>query len=349
MDITENKAVYPRWIGIVLGFLVPGSAHFFSGHKKAGLIWYFGLMLLPRAGGLLMTLPSKTAISCGFVLILCVLFFTLAMLISSFRHVERLGRKPWLVLAGIMIFTLLVPDAVRFYKMPASSMQPTLRGITVQQTTNDTSFAAGLIRGTVFEEIIVKTPGSIEGIPKRTSQGMVITIAAEEYLLPNHAMLVFGLQKEYKTGDVLWSGTVTAQDHLVVNPYAYCIQPPARGDIVIFETSGINHRHVNKDTVYTKRIAGLPGETIRIDPPHIIINGRTIRKSVIFRETAYANEGLLANSTNSITLSEGEYFVLGDNPEGSFDSRYFGAITKESIRGRVCSIYWPISRIGSVD
>ncbi len=349
MEITETKKTYPRWVGLLLGFLLPGSAHYFAGKKRAGLIWCFSLLVFPRIFTLLLTIHSRPVIIAGLILMLLTAFFHLAMLVSSFRHVERLNFRRGLAIAGLMFAAMMLPQTVQVFKMSAQSMQPTLLGLSAQQSTNQTSFADGLLRGMVYEEFRVTEPGPISGQARMGTSGIELTIGEQTYVLPREAMQTLKLEKEYKTGDILWSGTLTAQDHLVVKPYY--LSKPARGDIVVFSTSSIDHPNVNTSAVYTKRIVGLPGETIHIDPPFIIAGGKPIKTPAIFEQLDYLNDGKLAHSTNSITLGENEYFVLGDNtaPGQSLDSRYFGAITETSLIGRVCSIYWPLSRIQPVD
>jgi signal peptidase I len=108
---------------------------------------------------------------------------------------------------------------------------------------------------------------------------------------------------------------------------------------------------VRQDTLYVKRIAALPGDTIGIDPPHILINGEPLAEPALFRQLAYGNDGQLARPTSSVTLAQDEYFALGDNtaPNMSLDSRHFGAITRKSIVGRISTIYWPVSRMGAAE
>ncbi len=349
MEITETKKLYPRWVGILLGFLLPGSAHYFAGQKRTGLIWYFGLLLVPRAFSLLLTIPSRPLIAVGLVLMLVAAFFNLAMLVSSFRPVERLDFKRWMAVVALMITSMLFPNTVRVFKMSAQSMNPTLLGLSAEPSTNQTSFTDGLLRGMIYEEFRISEAGPMTGQPKMTSSAVELTIGEQTYKLPREALQSLKLKPIYEIDELLWSGILTAPDHLVVKPYFF--SKPARGDIVVFSTHMIEHPHVKQGTAYIKRIVGLPGETIQIDPPHVIADGKPITTPSIFEQNHYLNDSQLTHSTSSITLGENEYFVLGDNttPHESLDSRHFGAISKESLLGRVCSIYWPISRIRPID
>ncbi len=108
---------------------------------------------------------------------------------------------------------------------------------------------------------------------------------------------------------------------------------------------------VRRDTIYIKRIVAIPGDLIRINPPHIIINAEPLMEPSVFSQFNYSNAGLLESPTNSVLLAKCEYFVLGDNTASgmSLDSRHFGAIPRESIIGKVRTIYWPFNRMDAVE
>lgn len=91
-----------------------------------------------------------------------------------------------------------------------------------------------------------------------------------------------------------------------------------RGDIITFTQDG---------SLMIKRLIALPGETIEIHEGSILINGEVYSEPYKVIPTDYEQE--------SLTLGENEYYVLGDNRSESIDSHSFGAITAETIKGRV--------------
>jgi signal peptidase I len=108
-----------------------------------------------------------------------------------------------------------------------------------------------------------------------------------------------------------------------------------------------------------KRIAGLPGETVSIDPPYLLVNGNRITTPDIFRKMEAGENGFsgfclvsqntsipafLKSSTDKITLGPDEYFVLGDNTMRSLDGRHFGPIKRNAIVGKAFYIYAPANR-----
>ena len=87
-----------------------------------------------------------------------------------------------------------------------------------------------------------------------------------------------------------------------------------------------------RDRTYTGRIVAVPGDQVKItEEESLEINGSVVAESNIFYKTP-AYEGAV---TYPLTLSSGEYFVLGDFREGAKDSRYFGPIERKEIKGKV--------------
>jgi signal peptidase I len=161
------------------------------------------------------------------------------------------------------------------------------------------------------------------------------------------------------------TGQSRTGDHILVDKATYRLQPPRRGDIVVFRTDNIQDIPAeSRGTYYVKRIVGLPGERVSILPPFVYINGQKLTDPPIFEtiasgESGYHGYGLagdlpgglpegksLASESASILLGPDEYFVLGDNSPSSLDSRYWGPVRRDSIIGRVTKIYWPRGRMG---
>jgi signal peptidase I len=97
---------------------------------------------------------------------------------------------------------------------------------------------------------------------------------------------------------------------------------------------------INK-TSYIKRIIGLGGDKVVISNGNVYVNDNKLNE-------IYLVEGLetprLGDFWN-ITVPEGYVFVMGDNREGSTDSRYFGCIPIEKIEGTVTYRFWPFSKL----
>jgi signal peptidase I len=150
-------------------------------------------------------------------------------------------------------------------------------------------------------------------------------------------------------------------DQIIVNKAAYWFHPPERGDIIIFSTAGLNFLS-GSDEIYVKRVVGLPGDTVSIHEPNLLIGGHILDQPPIFKKIASRSGGYvgftlpqfpsfgpplnLNSETNSMVLGPDEYAVLGDNSINSVDSRYFGPIKAKSIKGKVAFIFSPFERKG---
>jgi len=143
-------------------------------------------------------------------------------------------------------------------------------------------------------------------------------------------------------------------DHFFVSKMAYWFHEPQRGDIVVFSTGGIEMFAIPPGEEYVKRIVGVPGDTVSIHAPNVLINGKVLDDPPIFKEitngakgdSGYTNALLLATGDDKIVLGKNEYLVFGDNSQNSLDGRFYGAIKRSNIKGKVILIYWPFERKG---
>ncbi len=126
-------------------------------------------------------------------------------------------------------------------------------------------------------------------------------------------------------------------DYLVIDELVYRFSSPARGDVIVFRYPN------NPSTFYIKRIIGLPGETVLISRGKVSIT--TPRG-----DTLALNEPYIVNEdvtyTNTRTLANDEYFVMGDNRPNSSDSRMWGPLPARNIIGRVDLRVLPVSQGG---
>ena len=127
-------------------------------------------------------------------------------------------------------------------------------------------------------------------------------------------------------------------DNLIVDKISYRFQDPERFDVVVFDYQDGRY--------FIKRVIGLPGETIQI------INGSVYINNVLLEEDTYGNEKIVyaGRASQPITLGENEYFVLGDNRNGSKDSRVeeVGNVKRSQIQGKALLRIWPLNKVGFV-
>ena len=122
-------------------------------------------------------------------------------------------------------------------------------------------------------------------------------------------------------------------DYLIVDEISYRFREPERGEIIVFKYPK------NPTQRYIKRIIGLPGETVEIKEGQVIILDENWNQ--VLDESEYLSENIETSGNIRVSLSEDEYFVLGDNRNFSSDSRRWGALPKKYIVGKVYVRAWP--------
>jgi signal peptidase I len=127
-------------------------------------------------------------------------------------------------------------------------------------------------------------------------------------------------------------------DRVLVNNMQYFTKDPERGDIVAFD-SGFRGGLWNKEKVrFVKRVVGLPGDEVQILNGDVYINGQILSEPY----TVGHDENLAL-----VKVPFGHYFLMGDNREHSYDSRYLGPVPAERIQGKVAFIARPsVFRLG---
>ncbi len=132
--------------------------------------------------------------------------------------------------------------------------------------------------------------------------------------------------------------TLQRQDRVLVNKLSYRLHEVNRGDVVVFR------RPDDQDAVIPdliKRVIGLGGETVEGRDGVIYVDGRAL-------EEPYLADDEVIDDFGPIAVEEGYVFVMGDNRDQSFDSRFFGPIPEDSIIGRAFVRFWPVGRIDTL-
>ena len=311
----------------------------------------------------------------------------------------------WRENVEVLLVALAVAMGIRTFilqpfKIPTGSMQPTLWGVTsdnlmqmpgVQVPTGFDRVKAW-IAGDSFVTLKAATDGRLEevGAPwrllifnvKQTLRigGMAHTLWFPPdfggYTLEQRAGLQIG--KPYRKGEDVVKIRVRCGDHLFVNRFTYNFRHPTRGEIVVFETAGINPEkmpgeagYIAQDQYYIKRLVGLGGETLQIgDDRHLRINGQRLDRASDYphfaevygfnpnqppRESHYSGHlnGVVAGRFDLAplfrdgearqTLGPNRYMVMGDNTLNSYDSRAWGSYPRSNVIGKSSFVYWPIS------
>ncbi|OLD39567.1 MAG: signal peptidase I [Candidatus Rokubacteria bacterium 13_1_40CM_2_68_8] len=145
--------------------------------------------------------------------------------------------------------------------------------------------------------------------------------------------------------------TLLVGDYILVNKFLYGpelplidwhmagIRDPRRGDIIVFKYPQDEKRD------FIKRIIATPGERVQIRGHQVFVNGKGLHEPY----TKFADSGTTragdaycgyAYGCEPTTVPPDSYFVMGDNRDNSQDSRYWGFVKRDKIKGKAFLIYW---------
>jgi signal peptidase I len=300
------------------------------------------------------------------------------------------------------------------FKIPTGSMQPTLYGVTsvpdyskLAPPTEDPALAPDFeipnswitrtfqywFRGIRYHHVVAEADGTLDSdtvdVPSRFllfnwSQKFYIggkphTVSfPPDKLLERAGLLPGGVTtpRVFKAGeDVIRMKTISG-DHLFVDRITYNFRRARRGEIIVFDTTGIAAMPPGQQgQYYIKRLLALGDERVRIgNDRHVVINGTNrLDASTPHFEKVYsftneiAVDSQFSGHLNEFTaqksghrfpplapnfLDEEKEFavphnhclVMGDNTLNSYDSRAWGAFPRDNVIGRSWFVYWPIGR-----
>jgi signal peptidase I len=129
-------------------------------------------------------------------------------------------------------------------------------------------------------------------------------------------------------------------DYLITDRVSYRLSEPQRGDVVVF------HLPQEYSRTLIKRVVGLPGDTLTVDPQGVRIVNAEHPNGFYLDEPYLAPENRGGPQNVTLKLDSTTYAVLGDNRRVSSDSRSWGELPRENIVGRVLLRLFPLSAIG---
>jgi len=143
-------------------------------------------------------------------------------------------------------------------------------------------------------------------------------------------------------------------DHLLVNKFIYGptrsplerallpFREVRRGDVVVFRWP------VDPSRDFIKRAVGLPGDVVKFVDKHLYVNGRLVADErytyhtdpVTYPPGPAQSPGHSRDNFGPVRVPPGSYFCLGDNRDNSHDSRFWGVVPANHLKGRAFVIYW---------
>ncbi len=145
--------------------------------------------------------------------------------------------------------------------------------------------------------------------------------------------------------------TLLIGDHIFVNKFLYGYHipytngrvlqfaSPRRGDIIVF----VFPEDPSKD--FIKRVIAVPGDTVEIRHKVVLINGEPLHEDYTRFADGDAVDGFVRSRDNlpPVNVPEGKYFVMGDNRDRSYDSRFWGFVEEDAIIGKALFIYFSLN------
>lgn len=142
--------------------------------------------------------------------------------------------------------------------------------------------------------------------------------------------------------------TLLIGDHLLVNKFIYGIRmpftgkilvpikQPQHGDVVVFRFPK------DRSIDYIKRVVGIPGDTVEIKDKKVFVNGKPVVNSHAHFSSAAILEAKSSPRDNfgPILVPADHIFVMGDNRDNSYDSRFWGFVDERDVLGKAFILYW---------
>lgn len=142
--------------------------------------------------------------------------------------------------------------------------------------------------------------------------------------------------------------TLLIGDHLLVNKFMYGVKmpftgkllipfnEPERGDVVVFRFPK------DRSVDYIKRVIGTPGDTVEIREKKVYINGEPIEDPYAHISTPSVLNANASPRDNfgPVLVPDDRIFVMGDNRDNSYDSRFWGFVDQKDILGKAFILYW---------
>ncbi len=117
---------------------------------------------------------------------------------------------------------------------------------------------------------------------------------------------------------------------------------PKRGDVIIFRDP------TNKTTaMWIKRCIAIPGDTVEMKNKDLYLNGKKLDEPYAVHKDPKVYPAMYTPRDNFApqTVPEGTIFAMGDNRDYSYDSRFWGFLPENKLRGQAAIVYWPLNRI----
>jgi len=189
-----------------------------------------------------------------------------------------------------------------------------------------------------------------ETAPKAVKAKHIVREYAESIIIAVLLALVIRtfIVQAFKIPSGSMEDTLAIGDHILVNKFIYGskipftgnrvlkLRDPRQGDVIVFEYP----EDPSKD--FIKRVVGTPGDTVEVKDKKVYVNGKVYANphEVHKESDLIPKEANPRDNKDLVTVPAGSYFVMGDNRDRSYDSRFWGFVSNDKIKGLAFIKYW---------
>jgi signal peptidase I len=186
-------------------------------------------------------------------------------------------------------------------------------------------------------------------VPRSSSKSVIREYAEAIFIAVLLALFIRAfVVQAFKIPSGSMKPTLQIGDHILVNKFVYGVKipftdkellpigHPSRQDIVVFRYP------VDPSKDFIKRVIGLPGDTVLIRDKTVFVNGQQIEEpyAVFSDKRVLPATASPRDNMNAITVPENSLFVMGDNRDESYDSRFWKFVDMSQLKGKAFIIYW---------
>ena len=199
-----------------------------------------------------------------------------------------------------------------------------------------------------YKNLVSEKPA--QEIAKPVKRKHIVREYAESILIAIVLALVIRtfIVQAFKIPSGSMEDTLAIGDHILVSKFIYGskipftdsrvlkLRDPRQGDVIVFEYP----EDPSKD--FIKRVVGVPGDTVEVKAKKVYVNGKLYENPHEVHKEAemIPKESQPRDNKDLITVPAGSSFVMGDNRDRSYDSRFWGCVSMEKIKGLAFIKYW---------